>query len=254
MSRPVTSVSAIDTTPRVRGLRLGDLGIIAECRYNPACAGTTKPKRPLSASTTIQPRVCGDYPVVSFVAHMRADTTPRVRGLRDALVGIFRQRRYNPACAGTTLALMARTAWMEIQPRVCGDYQLAGSLQVVLLHELTIQPRVCGDYFTAPPPSPAKIDTTPRVRGLLLFCDCHVLSLRYNPACAGTTCPPPRRVSSRAIQPRVCGDYAQGRLDRAEDGDTTPRVRGLLERFLRRDVVFRYNPACAGTTHSYLYR
>ena len=37
----VLSASAIDTTPRVRGLLTIALKSVSLCRYNPACAGTT---------------------------------------------------------------------------------------------------------------------------------------------------------------------------------------------------------------------
>ena len=70
-----------DTTPRVRGLPLLDLGPHLRPRYNPACAGTTTVVLISSAVCSIQPRVCGDYDFSTLKWDCRVDTTPRVRGL-----------------------------------------------------------------------------------------------------------------------------------------------------------------------------
>ena len=51
----------VDTTPRVRGLHIAMVICNEICRYNPACAGTTVLGLKSLDSSTIQPRVCGDY-------------------------------------------------------------------------------------------------------------------------------------------------------------------------------------------------
>ena len=52
---------------------------------------------------------------------------------------------------------------------------------------LQIQPRVCGDYEIEADEQDPYIDTTPRVRGLRALVLFEGLDTRYNPACAGTT-------------------------------------------------------------------
>ena len=52
---------------------------------------------------------------------------------------------------------------------------------------LQIQPRVCGDYEIEADEQDPYIDTTPRVRGLHHAFLEFVIRARYNPACAGTT-------------------------------------------------------------------
>ena len=91
-------------------------------------------------------------------------------------------------------------------------------------------------------------DTTPRVRGLRIFPADDLARRRYNPACAGTTCPKCSRCGTRSIQPRVCGDYSAWHLTPAVSHDTTPRVRGLPDANFLNGNHSRYNPACAGTT------
>ena len=160
-SRPFCNA---DTTPRVRGLHIIAVCRVVQWRYNPACAGTTGRSPPCRALTQIQPRVCGDYVFASSRNSTGIDTTPRVRGLLSRFVLSQVPTRYNPACAGTT----------GIHADSCNP--------------MAIQPRVCGDYFRRSDFSKCLVDTTPRVRGLrdaASDCPCKI---RYNPACAGTTC------------------------------------------------------------------
>ena len=74
-------------------------------------------------------------------------------------------------------------------------------------------------------------------------------TIRYNPACAGTTPSRAPRRRRQPIQPRVCGDYQKCFATSMSSADTTPRVRGLRCRLLVIRAICRYNPACAGTTH-----
>ena len=193
-------------------------------RYNPACAGTTPARCPRLLRCTIQPRVCGDYVILTLRVPEIADTTPRVRGLQIMKLVTQFKTRYNPACAGTTVSLNMKAICMPIQPRVCGDYLF------------DVASKFC------------PVDTTPRVRGLR----CPALDTgyrhRYNPACAGTTSRSRDCVRVPSIQPRVCGDYLDTSPDTVYCGDTTPRVRGLRRAPVSPTSRHRYNPACAGTT------
>ena len=90
-----------------------------------------------------------------------------------------------------------------------------------------IQPRVCGDYVASMRLSMNSIDTTPRVRGLLVAGNPQRSLIRYNPACAGTTFFRDVGKAEFKIQPRVCGDYLIVSAPVGAAFDTTPRVRGL---------------------------
>ena len=151
----------------------------------------------------IQPRVCGDYYTKEVFLVCQIDTTPRMRGLRDALMIVIPPLRYNPAYAGTTRTNGRRTYTLAIQPRVCGDYNGISSS------------------------ASARTDTTPRMRGLLKPKDGEKPVERYNPAYAGTTPGMEQRIQRAAIQPRVCGDYTFVSSGDRVTIDTTPRMRGL---------------------------
>ena len=172
-----------DTTPRVRGLRVRNAIARLGNRYNPACAGTTSMTIYCWLLPPIQPRVCGDYVVLTAMALSLYDTTPRVRGLLTVIIKCRRVVRYNPACAGTTVSRAALYRQIPIQPRVCGDYLLWCDVVLLLA------------------------DTTPRVRGLRGARPAPDPASRYNPACAGTTFSSTPSLSPATIQPRVCGDY-----------------------------------------------
>ena len=120
---PALEIIIRDTTPRVRGLRRDLRGLHVIFRYNPACAGTTHHTRKSGISTSIQPRVCGDYAHSRKSCRLYRDTTPRVRGLRLRRRLADQGRRYNPACAGTTIRNPLPSSAVSIQPRVCGDYR-----------------------------------------------------------------------------------------------------------------------------------
>ena len=74
-------LQAHDTTPRVRGLPMVCRVTRRLNRYNPACAGTTLLDIVTMYMSSIQPRVCGDYPKKRVGSVPELDTTPRVRGL-----------------------------------------------------------------------------------------------------------------------------------------------------------------------------
>ena len=228
-ARSVLNGLAVDTTPRVRGLRKFDGVGCQHIRYNPACAGTTGTNKVNKRIGTIQPRVCGDYELAVSLLHAHDDTTPRVRGLRPCGLRQGCLVRYNPACAGTTMATASALPSMAIQPRVCGDY--FGDVK----------------YRSTLP------DTTPRVRGLHRIDDAAEYNERYNPACAGTTRARRRAVMDCSIQPRVCGDYSFAVCDSCEIDDTPPRVRGLPTDLIALSFCERYNPACAGTTQNLVH-
>ena len=193
-----------DTTPRMRGLPA--IQSIKHVRYNPAYAGTTLVLLCQLLNAAIQPRVCGDYPSGSARRSVLQDTTPRMRGLQVDTESVWVDFRYNPAYAGTTDRLQHVLTFVSIQPRVCGDYRSRGEqaytaddttprmrgLREPIMKESQIsrynpayagttdsiatcpaadgiQPRVCGDYQFAKIRSPRHLDTTPRMRGLLII-------------------------------------------------------------------------------------
>ena len=148
----------------------------------PACAGKTFPQRAEARSQWAHPRVCGEN-------HSRVDGTftklgssPRVRGKPTGALALARVVGLIPACAGKTLARLARFKCAGAHPRVCGENAAEG-----------------GEVH-------ANCGSSPRVRGKLV---CFSLCLSFPgliPACAGKTRNPRRGRKMDEAHPRVCGE------------------------------------------------
>ena len=159
----ISSICAMGSPPRVRGLRRprrhdqrprritpACAGLRSACscahrphRITPACAGTTSRRAACVSLSGDHPRVCGDYAAVKGKIDNLVGSPPRVRGLLSASYAAVVGDRITPACAGTT-------PQMRPVPDPHGDH-----------------PRVCGDYPTRTPARMAAMGSPPRVRGLL---------------------------------------------------------------------------------------
>ena len=69
---------------------------------------------------------------------------------------------------------------------------------------------------------------------------------RITPACAGKSCPLPRRTVSVRDHPRVCGEKRPDWKNEVELVGSPPRVRGKGEQTARPHYHMRITPACAG--------
>jgi len=80
--------------------RCADTG--SACRNTPACAGTTRTRRPPGSCRSEHPRVRGDDGSSSGRSHPGPGTPPRARGRRHGQLERRPAHRNTPACAGTT--------------------------------------------------------------------------------------------------------------------------------------------------------
>ena len=175
-------------SPRVRGSRRDDAGVVEASGSIPACAG--KPRTPGMAASLrrVHPRVCGEAAERERIRVAVAGPSPRVRGSR-------RRRRARgwrcgsiPACAGKPSSPPTTRSRRRVHPRVCGEAPVWCQTARVIL------------------------GPSPRVRGSLLA----VVRGRGRrgsiPACAGK---PSIRRSAPAltrVHPRVCGEASVKRL------------------------------------------
>ena len=130
--------------------------------------------------------------------------------------------RFNPAYAGNILYQISGCLYKKVQPRVCGEY--AGGRMITC-------------HFQG---------STPRMRGIS-NCFSDTLSLlRFNPAYAGNIAPLNDMYVQQQVQPRVCGEYAGGRMITCHFQGSTPRMRGISNCFSDTLSLLRFNPAYAG--------
>ncbi len=72
--------TAIGSAPRVRGTEAQHYYQFSRERFSPACAGNGSGNVLFSASTTVQPRVCGERAFLAIPAAPYFGSAPRVRG------------------------------------------------------------------------------------------------------------------------------------------------------------------------------
>gem|GEM_PF-1162174 len=192
---------------------------------------------------------------------------PRVRGDNDNQRAMRRIiRRFTPACAGTTPRLTDALRLRAVHPRVRGDNALASlnkssrSLRFTPAcagttrggggerPPGTVHPRVRGDNGYASMASCATDGSPPRARGQLVFKLLKLFGNRFTPACAGTTRRRVAMAGSSAVHPRVRGDNwnCTGRCFSIRG--SPPRARGQQLHPPSFSPLFRFTPACAGTT------
>ena len=149
-------------------------------------------------------------------------SAPRVRGTGDRREVHARRGRFSPACAGNGGTRFFYWPIRSVQPRVCGERSVTGSL------------------------SSSSSGSAPRVRGTESAHrpDCRLA--RFSPACAGNGSPRTPLLRSTAVQPRVCGERRTARSDHPAWGGSAPRVRGTVSERRSRIVTDRFSPACAG--------
>ena len=113
------------SAPRVRGTGVGTSCAGSCCRFSPACAGNRYLIAFLMKSWAVQPRVCGEQRWGGAGGGVVNGSAPRVRGTVLAEVASTIDRRISPACAGNSCPERKASALETVQPRVCGEQELA---------------------------------------------------------------------------------------------------------------------------------
>ena len=149
------------STPRMRGIFNIHIGCVILIRFNPAYAGNILSYSFCHTSDKVQPRVCGEYTSGLKFLKSRLGSTPRMRGIFVFFVSSPILRRFNPAYAGNILPYVFACLWVQVQPRVCGEY-------------LTRYPCVS-----------TSLGSTPRMRGISYNTHFEHIHYRFNPAYAG---------------------------------------------------------------------
>ena len=129
-------------SPRVRGNPGMHDGTGVVMWSIPACAGEPHPISAPSGQLTVYPRVCGGTRVVTVRWCRQDDLSPRVRGNPAACAVGQLPSRSIPACAGEPVLALARSATIEVYPRVCGGTQIVWKR---LLELQGLSPRVRGN-------------------------------------------------------------------------------------------------------------
>ncbi len=113
------------SAPRVRGTPAMLPKFDCSMRFSPARAGNTRPAPDLARGTAVQPRACGEHTNNNGVSGILDGSAPRVRGTRDSYTRDQALDRFSPARAGNTFESIAPTLAIPVQPRACGEHNVA---------------------------------------------------------------------------------------------------------------------------------
>ena len=111
------------STPRMRGIYTKEPDFVINIRFNPAYAGNILIRNDPELSTRVQPRVCGEYKEDDNGIDRITGSTPRMRGIYSDRAEDATKIRFNPAYAGNIPRKTSSSSQIQVQPRVCGEYE-----------------------------------------------------------------------------------------------------------------------------------
>ena len=112
------------STPRMRGISCSCVCCSVNSRFNPAYAGNIILLIVQVRCFQVQPRVCGEYSKAQPKNERRTGSTPRMRGILRLIMIQKLMGRFNPAYAGNIEPEYRYFRYVQVQPRVCGEYLL----------------------------------------------------------------------------------------------------------------------------------
>ena len=199
-----TAITAMGSSPRMRGTRGHGRKLAYERGIIPAYAGNTRGSAISPRFSRDHPRVCGEHPVDRIIKRANEGSSPRMRGthievdLVNLRVGII------PAYAGNTRARVSTS-------RATGDH-----------------PRVCGEHSMTVESAASTLGSSPRMRGTLIgIWQCDAL-IGIIPAYAGNTMQIIVVVFGQRDHPRVCGEHCEHTHEWCACQGSSPRMRGTL--------------------------
>ena len=101
-NQPFEMVSAVGSSPHVRGTLIGTEGAIERRRFIPACAGNTLLRAGVFECRSVHPRMCGEHLRSLFSEGSKNGSSPHVRGTLCSRPKKRQYARFIPACAGNT--------------------------------------------------------------------------------------------------------------------------------------------------------
>ena len=232
------------SSPRVRGKRTRRPGRAGSPGLIPARAGKTSPSGAPRSWGTAHPRACGENGSDPDSVRNSLGSSPRVRGKLLALGAHCPPRGLIPARAGKTPCGSGARGRTRAHPRACGENKRRDSAHVAAPGS---SPRVRGKRLRLLA-GVRRRGSSPRVRGKLGECQRTLFRERLIPARAGKTPLAPSSAPAPRAHPRACGENADVPGVGAQDGGSSPRVRGKRPRTRWSDPCRGLIPARAGKT------
>ena len=208
--------------PHVRGKDGPRVYYIPNSGITPAYAGKSTVQRGCSRHIRDHPRVCGEKYYVTVGKADHEGSPPRMRGkVRAAPLGAG-DSGITPACAG-------KRAMDALPSFPAGDH-----------------PRVCGEKRAARRAAAGRAGSPPRVRGKVNDIRFRKTNSGITPACAGKSTKQEKQQGKARDHPRVCGEKVVFAGLGEQLPGSPPRVRGKVEKGLKKPLKCGITPACAG--------
>ena len=273
------------SSPQVRGTPCSSWTQDTSSRFIPAGAGNTSATVTTMALITVHPRRCGEHGVAREIPCLQIGSSPQVRGTHSISRQGKPLSRFIPAGAGNTQGRRCGLCADSVHPRRCGEHilrkdtgapsigsspQVRGTLKGAGVDCAQIRfipagagntrrawwgcgsnpvhPRRCGEHALGISATEASTGSSPQVRGTRPSITSGSAPSRFIPAGAGNTAATMATARISSVHPRRCGEHAVAVNDWAQNGGSSPQVRGTQQPDIRIQPGRRFIPAGAGNT------
>ena len=192
-----------DSSPRMRGILARQRVKPCTDRFIPAHAGNSQALEAAASDTSVHPRACGEFVLVTADPRAASGSSPRMRGIRREYDLTETVSRFIPAHAGNSGARAGCAVWSAVHPRACGEFGIAAK------------------------PVQSGGGSSPRMRGIPAHRCRDRLPPRFIPAHAGNSSPPTAPHESAAVHPRACGEFSAWGSESVSADGSSPRMRGI---------------------------
>ncbi len=114
------------SSPRLRGTPQRAAEADRDDGIIPALAGNTRTARASTWARRDHPRACGEHHRMTRHIHQVPGSSPRLRGTREDLAGVYQVRGIIPALAGNTYSGHGKKPRYWDHPRACGEHDGRG--------------------------------------------------------------------------------------------------------------------------------
>ena len=121
--RQLARSSSRGSPPRMRGIPLAIIAMLAMAGITPAHAGNTIWRYPCGAGKGDHPRACGEYVIFDGRSYSVTGSPPRMRGIPIGDYFGLPTNGITPAHAGNTSCCSRSFHRFRDHPRACGEYQ-----------------------------------------------------------------------------------------------------------------------------------
>ena len=189
------------------------------------------------------PRMCGEHDGSKTCTINDVGSSPHVRGAHHDTGDGRLRGGIIPACAGSTISIVAALPLIRDHPRMCGEHVEAvicgvldcGIIPACAGSTATLDgraspsrdhPRMCGEHWGWTPVKCSLVESSPHVRGALAIVSHYDGDVGIIPACAGSTCFSALVACERRDHPRMCGEHKIVTDDVEAGQGSSPHVRG----------------------------